>query len=126
MALGYRTGWVVLADFTDETLVPFYTKLFEQEPTVYIPKIYAEFCIPGLRLGIFTTKVSNQPEFIGPSSGRMSLCIEVQSLEEAIAHLASFGYPPSGQIRTASHGREIYAYDPAGNRLILHETVDIT
>ncbi|MGL4621884.1 MAG: VOC family protein, partial [Chroococcidiopsis sp.] len=31
------------------------------------------------------------------------------------------GCPPLGQIVTASHGREIYAYDPDGNRIILHQ-----
>jgi hypothetical protein len=33
----------------------------------------------------------------------------------------ALGYPPPGEIITASHGREIYTYDPAGNRLILHQ-----
>lgn len=126
MALGYQTGWVVLADFTNGTLVQFYTQLFGQEPTVHSPGVYAEFCLPGLRLGIFTTKGSNQPEFMGQSSGRMSLCIDVQSLDAAIAHLTDLGCPPPGKIRTASHGRELYAYDPAGNRLILHEAATIT
>jgi hypothetical protein len=31
-------------------------------------------------------------------------------------------YAPPGEITTASHGREIYAYDPNSNRLILHES----
>jgi len=52
----------------------------------------------------------------------MSLCLEVADLEGAIAHLTQLGYPPSGAIITASHGREVYAYDPDGNWLILHQT----
>ena len=51
----------------------------------------------------------------------MSLCLEVEQLETAIEHLRCLGFPPLGEIVVASHGREIYAYDPAGNRLILHE-----
>jgi len=43
-------------------------------------------------------------------------------LKEAIAYLTSLGYPPPGEITTASHGREIYAYDPMNNRLILHQS----
>jgi hypothetical protein len=39
----------------------------------------------------------------------------------AIATLTHLGYPPPGEIIEASHGREIYAYDPAKNRLILHQ-----
>jgi hypothetical protein len=51
----------------------------------------------------------------------MALCLEVPNLEEAIAHLTSLGYPPTSTIITASHGREVYAADPDGNWLILHQ-----
>ncbi len=51
----------------------------------------------------------------------MSLCLKVPDLEVAIAHLTRLGYPPPGEILTASHGREIYAYDPDGNWLVLHQ-----
>ncbi|MEL6928818.1 MAG: VOC family protein, partial [Cyanobacteria bacterium J06600_6] len=43
-------------------------------------------------------------------------------LEQAIACISKLGCPPPGEIITASHGREIYGYDPAQNRLILHES----
>jgi hypothetical protein len=46
----------------------------------------------------------------------------VENLEQAIAHLTSLGFPPASEILLASHGREIYACDPDGNRLILHES----
>ncbi|EKQ68223.1 Glyoxalase/Bleomycin resistance protein/Dioxygenase superfamily [Leptolyngbyaceae cyanobacterium JSC-12] len=63
-----------------------------------------------------------QPPTPSPfSSLGMSLCLEVENLEGAIAHLTQLGYPPPGEILTASHGREIYAYDPDGNWLILHQ-----
>lgn len=55
------------------------------------------------------------------SKNKISLCLEVSNLEDAIAHLTALGYPPPGDISIASHGREIYAYDLDGNRLILHQ-----
>lgn len=102
-------------------LVLFYTELLQQEPQPYIQSVYAEFQISGLRLGIFQPKLQAQAEFENIGKGRMSLCLEVEDLESAIAHLTNIGYPPPGKIITASHGREVYACDPDGNRLILHQ-----
>jgi catechol 2,3-dioxygenase-like lactoylglutathione lyase family enzyme len=132
-------AFVTLAAVDLEKLVQFYTELLDQKPQPYILSNYAEFRLPGLRLGIFKPRDTHQPEFETPSypskedlstdlergkgnKGGMSLCLEVSDLEDAIAHLAFLGYPPSGEIIAASHGREIYAYDPAGNRLILHQS----
>ncbi|WP_088890211.1 VOC family protein [Leptolyngbya ohadii] len=117
----YHTVFVALAD-RNRQLVSFYRELLGQPPQTEIPGGYAEFQLAGLRLGIFQPKVDHLPEFAAPSSGSMSLCFEVAQLEVAIDRLTAMGYPPPGTITTASHGREIYAYDPAGNRLILHES----
>ena len=114
-------AFITLASVNIESLVDFYTQLLGQAPTSYIPNIYAEFQLPGLQLGIFKPKVTNKQEFESGKSG-MSLCLEVKDLEGAIAHLTSLGYPPPGKILTASHGKEIYAYDREGNRLILHQS----
>lgn len=84
--------------------------------------MYAEFQLPSLKLGIFKPKQTHYLEFEHSTKSKMSLCLEVSNLEDAIAHLSVLGYPPPGQIITASHGREIYAYDPDGNRLILHQS----
>jgi hypothetical protein len=119
--LRFNTVFVALADLDGHTLADFYGKLFAQNPTVAISNVYTEFEVPGLRIGLFRPEAIAQVEFIQPSSGSVSLCIEIESLEEAIAHLGTLGYPPPGQIRHTGHGREIYAYDPQGNRLILHE-----
>lgn len=116
----YNSVFVALADGAEERLVKFYHALFG-EPIAYVPNRYAEFQLVGLRLGIFQPSEAHRAEFSSPSSGSMSLCIEVQQLEAAIDRLAELGHAPNGKIVTASHGREIYAYDPAGNRLILHE-----
>lgn len=113
--------FVTVATVELEKTVLFYTRLFCQAPVNYLFDVYAEFQLPGLRLGIFKPKVTNRQEFESARGG-MSLCLEVKDLEDAIAHLTNLGYPPPGEISTASHGREVYAYDPAGNRLILHES----
>ncbi|MDB9510875.1 VOC family protein [Kamptonema animale CS-326] len=122
MVFDYTSALVTLADLNSEALVQFYTKLLGQEPRFYIQNVYAEFDLHGLRLGIFKPKDSSSLEFANQLRTSISLCLEVSDLESAIAHLTALGYGPSGEILTASHGREIYAYDPAGNRLILHQS----
>lgn len=120
-SIGCVEGFVALATQRLAAAVAFYSALLGGAPKTYIQEVYAEFRLPGLKLGIFQPKQDNQPEFAGTSSGAMSLCLEVQNLEAAVAHLTAAGYPPPGPVRMASHGREIYAYDPDGNRLILHQ-----
>lgn len=115
-------AFVTLAAFDFDQLVQFYQKLLDREPVPYLPSVYAEFQLKGLTLGIFKPKTSHQKEFASVGSG-MSLCLEVENLDEAIAFLTKMGYPPAGEITIASHGQEIYAYDPQGNRLILHESI---
>jgi predicted enzyme related to lactoylglutathione lyase len=122
MAILSNSALVTLADLENETLVGFYTHLLGKPPHPYFPKVYAEFQLPGLRIGIFKPKESHVAEFATQGKTGISLCFEVEDLESAIAYLTELGYPPGGEIITASHGREIYAYDPAGNRLILHQS----
>lgn len=121
MVFQYTDALVTLAAVNVEKLVIFYTEILGQDPVTHMPNIYAEFQLPGLRLGIFKPRETNQQEFESAKSG-MSLCLEVSDLEGAIAHFTALGYPPPEKILTASHGREIYAYDPLGNRLILHQS----
>ncbi|MDF0553758.1 VOC family protein [Kamptonema sp. UHCC 0994] len=122
MVFDWTSILVTLADFNSENLVKFYAELLGQEPRFYTKNVYAEFDLHGLRLGIFKPKDSNSSEFVNQGRTSISLCLEVRDLESAIAHLTTLGYPPPGEILTAAHGREIYAYDPAGNRLILHQS----
>ncbi|MHC5860203.1 VOC family protein [Nostoc sp.] len=70
-----------------------------------------------------TTKNTTPAPLYFYTKSKISLCLEVSNLEDAIAHLTSLGYPPPGEISIASHGKEIYAYDPDGNRLILHQAI---
>ncbi|WP_017655642.1 glyoxalase/bleomycin resistance/dioxygenase family protein [Fortiea contorta] len=119
-----KDALVTLASTNFEELINFYTQLLEKKPTTIIPNIYAEFQICGWRLGIFQPKQTHASEFASSSTSKISLCLEVSNLENAIAHLTTLGYPPPGEISLAAHGREIYAYDPDGNRLILHEAIN--
>lgn len=114
--------FVVLATPQLAAVVAYYSALTGRAPEPYILETYAEFSVSGLKLGIFQPKPDNQAEFAAPGSGTMSLCLEVLDLDTAIAQLVKLGYPPRGVPVSASHGREIYAYDPDGNRLILHES----
>jgi len=122
MKFNYFDVFVTIATDEIQLLVDFYSQLFQKQPIVYQASIYAEFQLEKFRLGIFKPKSERQVEFDNLSNG-MSLCLEVEQLEAAIAYISEIGYPPAGQIIEASHGREIYAYDPAGNRLILHQSI---
>ena len=132
MGLHCKAALMTLAAKDFSRLVGFYCQLFEQEPVATIAQVYVEFQLPGLRLGIFKPKQSNEtPETDGIDKKDhrrqaglqpVSLCLEVENLETAIAHLTHLGYAPSGEITIASHGREIYAADPEGNLLILHSS----
>lgn len=119
----YTDAFITLATFDIEILIDFYSHFLEEKPRNLIPNVYAEFQLSSLKLAIFKPKSSNESQFVAANRSKISLCLEVTDLEQAIAHLKFLGYPPPGNISTASHGREIYAYDPDGNRIILHESV---
>lgn len=123
MVFQYTSAIVTIATFNLDIVVNFYSNLLGQTPINFIPNVYAEFQLIGLRLGIFQPQITQASEFQHSLTSTMSLCLEVNNLEVAIAHMKTLGYPPPGEIAIASHGREIYAYDPDGNRLILHQSV---
>lgn len=119
MRLQCRSAWVTLAARNFELLTQFYASLLEQ-PSPNPAGAYVEFQLPGLRLGIYHPRQSELATLASrPSS--LSLCLEVEDLEAAIAHITSLGYPPSEETIVAAHGREIDVYDPEGNRLILYQ-----
>ena len=118
-----KSIFVTIATSKLDILVQFYTNLIGIEPESYIPQIYAEFQLTNLHLGIFQPKEAQSQEFYTGKSP-ISLCFEVSGLEGAIAHITALGYPPPGEIINASHGREIYAYDPDGNRIIFYQSKD--
>lgn len=112
---------VAIATPNLDRLVPFYRDLLGQSPVVHQPQVYAEFRLPELRLGLFQPQPERWGTFAAENSGSISLCLEVDHLALAMQRLAQLGYPPVGDIMTASHGQEVYSYDPDGNRLILHQ-----
>lgn len=120
-SVGCTGAFVALASVNFERLVGFYGELLQQSARPYHRDRYAEFQLPGLRLAIFKPKADQVGQFAASSSGAMSLCLEVTDLAGAIAHLTHLGHEPPGPVLTASHGREVYTYDPDGNRLILHQ-----
>ncbi len=120
-SLIYHRAWITLApqDFTKSC--DFYQRLLGKAPDRTMTKpenqlIYAEFQLVGLTIGLYLAKTP-------PTDNRssLSLCFQVENLEDSIALVTSLGYPPPGEIMTPSHGREVYAYDPDGNRLILYQ-----
>ena len=121
MKFKYSVAFVTIAAEDIEQLVNFYSQILQKQPSHYRHGIYAEFNLEKLRLGIFKPKPQNKSEFVNSGSS-MSLCIEVENLDEAIARFTELGYPPAGEIIEASHGKEIYAYDPVNTRIILHQS----
>lgn len=120
MPLQPRRSFVALAATDFDTIVSFYQTLLGQTPVPFQPQRYAEFQLGGLSLAIFPPKLDQQAEFTLTSPGPLSLCLEVEDLEVAIAHLDQL-HSPYGEILQASHGQECYAYDPQGNRLIIYQ-----
>jgi predicted enzyme related to lactoylglutathione lyase len=119
MTFTYRRAFITIAAQNWQQSVTFYQTLCQTPPLTYQADRYAEFDLAGLRIGIYRPKAA---EIVSPQPyPLLSLCLEVSSLEAAIAHLTDSGYPVPAGIQTISHGREVYAYDPDGNRLILYE-----
>lgn len=117
----YSKAFVAIATVNLPSLVEFYSQLFQQQPNPYLLDVYAEFSLLGLQLGLFTPKSAHQWEFSHSQRGSTSICLEVDNLEETIVYLRTIDYPKQLDISIASHGREIYIYDPDGNRSILHQ-----
>jgi predicted enzyme related to lactoylglutathione lyase len=118
----FRSSLVTIATTSFDEVVDFYRQFLDREPVSYRDRVYAEFTAGGLRLGIFYPHRSHLPEFEHSHLAKMSICWEVSDLEAALDRLRKMGYQPPGEIINASHGREIYAYDPDGNRMIIHES----
>lgn len=121
MTLDYSIAWVTIAAQDFERSQNFYQQLLGKAPDRTLGPvdrpIYAQFHLNGLRLGIYRPQSVNSD----PTTSPISICFQVKSLEESIAHLASIGFPVMGKILTPRHGREVYAADPDGNRLILYQ-----
>ncbi|MGD1849219.1 MAG: VOC family protein, partial [Cyanophyceae cyanobacterium] len=90
-------------------------------PNPYQPGRYAEFHPAiGPKLVIFPPQPAQAQQFQCSCSGALSLCWVVEDLDGAITTLTALGHSPSPPTE-ASHGREVYATDPANNRLIFYQ-----
>ena len=116
-----RRSFIALASDRFESTVSFYQQLLGQTPQPWLPQRYAEFQIGGgLCLAIFLPQPAQQAEFASPRPGSLSLSLEVPDLADALTQLQQLQCP-HGEILQASHGQEVYAYDPQGNRIIIYQ-----
>jgi predicted enzyme related to lactoylglutathione lyase len=124
MALTCKVAFVTIGASNWEKSVEFYQLLLDQAPLSIIPNAYAEFQLPGLRLSVYRPQgEAERPAVLADPipQARLSLCLTVDNLEDALDHLAAMGHPVPVPIHTASHGREAFGTDPDGNRLILYQ-----
>jgi predicted enzyme related to lactoylglutathione lyase len=107
-------------DFT--RAVAFYGAILGREPDEQIRGSYAAFHLPTLRLAIFRPRAGGADDFRNPPGRHvgLSLVLEVADLGRAVAEVERLGGSAAPPFDTP-HGREAYAYDPDGNRLILVE-----
>jgi predicted enzyme related to lactoylglutathione lyase len=122
MAFRFEAAFVTISAFNLEEITQFYRQFFQQEPIGAKPHSYVEFYVANLCLGIFRPHESSKEEFARVGKNPMSICLEVSDLDEAIARITALGYAPPGGVIHTPHGREVYAYDPEQNRLILHQS----
>ncbi len=97
----------------------FYQDLLQLPPQVLQPDRYAEFHLTDCRIALYAPRATEKP--IPQPYPSLSLCLHVQSLEGAIAHLTALNHPIPDGIQRSRHGQEVYLYDPNGNRIILYE-----
>jgi predicted enzyme related to lactoylglutathione lyase len=112
----YTRAFVTLAAPQWDRSIAFYSQLLNQNPQGLQADRYGAFDLGGWKLAIYRPKLE---ELESPGIA-LSLCFQVPDLDKTLAHLAKLNLDP-GPIQTASHGREVYLYDPDGNRIILYE-----
>lgn len=117
--LKYSAGLITIATVNFDRLVEFYSNFLSQSPNPYRSSIYAGFRLPGLEIGIFRPTAERAADFAPPSRS-LSICLEVQNLDEIFAAMSKSEYATS-ELISASHGQEFYLTDPDGNRIILHQ-----
>ncbi|MDG3004450.1 VOC family protein [Paludisphaera mucosa] len=122
MAIERAEAYTAIGSEDFERSIAFYSGLFGREPDERLGDVYGAFRMPGLHLGIFRPRRGGGGDFRNPTDrrGGLSLVLAVPSVERAAAEVGRLGGSASPAFET-SHGREAYAYDPDGNRLILVE-----
>jgi len=124
-ALQFTEAFAAIGASQFTATVGFYRTLFARDPDEFIGGSYVAFRMPGLHLGIFEPRQDNRPEFINSADlrGGLSLVLRVPDLDLAHKQLETLtpARPPR-PIQSTKHGREFFAYDPEGNRLIVVES----
>ncbi len=114
----YTNAFLTLATNQWQRAVDFYGHLLAQSPQAVQPNRFAAFDLQGLRLAIYCPKV--EEKILLPTYPALSICLQVPSLAQSLIHLQNLNLDP-GTVQTSSHGREVYLYDPDGNRIIIYE-----
>jgi predicted enzyme related to lactoylglutathione lyase len=123
MAIDFAEAWAAIGAEEFAATVDFYSALFGREPDSRIRDIYVEFRLPQLRLGIFRPRQGHEAEFRNSpeKSSGLNLVLRVKDLDLALSQWTHLGAPPPDKITPITGGREAYAYDPCGNRILLVE-----
>jgi predicted enzyme related to lactoylglutathione lyase len=120
----FSRSWLAIAVQSLTGSVQFYQTLLGDGAIFRQTGKYVEFDLGDLRLGLFEPKPESASEFDQRGQNPMSLCLAVTDLDQTLAQLAAQSLipdqPPS--IYLASHGQELYLFDPDGNRIILYES----
>lgn len=122
MAIEFTAAYAAIGSEDFARAVAFYAALLGREPDERLRDSYAAFLLPSVRHAIFRPRAGGADDFRNPAVRRagLNLVLEVDDLERAAAEIERLGGSSSPPF-DAPHGRESYAYDPDGNRLILVE-----
>lgn len=96
----------------------FYSALLGVMPHLAVSDRYVGFAVNGQRLGLFRPRQSEQQDWRS-TPGAWSLCLYVPDLQAACQTVLSAGGHIATKAIAEDYGRECYAQDPEGNRLIL-------
>ncbi len=81
MPINHTFALLTISSPNLETLVEFYRQLLGLEPETFMPGIYAEFHLSGLKLGIFRPRSSKQSKEMGEQGKWGGSGIEIMRTE---------------------------------------------
>jgi catechol 2,3-dioxygenase-like lactoylglutathione lyase family enzyme len=125
MSIDFTEAFVAIGSENFDKAVGFYAAILGRQPDEQTRDIHVAFHLPGLRLALFKPRATHTALFRNPPDRRsgLSLVLRVPNVEQARAELIRLGAPEPSPVIETSLGREVYGYDPDGNRLILvHST----
>lgn len=113
-------AFVALGSPNFAATMAFYEGLTGQPPQAYRPDRYGEFFLGDLKIAIFRPHPDHCTQFRQPA-GSMGLCVPVPDLDQTLERLRDLPGARWGEVQVSSHGREVYCFDPAENRLIFYQ-----